>query len=170
MSHASTTTMSLEDSQVLRYQRREWIAEWIGWLLLIGILLAALLGLLGPGPLSDVQIMTTDGRLEVKYDRFVHAESPGELRVRIQLATGGSKVVVQLDRSFTELAVLEDVSPQPERVELAHGGLKYHFAVSPQTPEASIVFRYRFNSFGRLKHTVSLSNETAVEVGQLIFP
>ena len=60
----------LEISQDLTFQRRSWIVQRVGWVMLALLILAALGGLFGPGPLSRARAGPHDGPLWVEYQRF----------------------------------------------------------------------------------------------------
>jgi hypothetical protein len=53
----------------LGFQRRFWVAERIGWLIMVGLLLAALLGLLGAGGLLGTAERQVEG-VSVTWARF----------------------------------------------------------------------------------------------------
>jgi hypothetical protein len=70
--------------QDLRFQRRTWVAQRVGWGVIACVLVAALLGLLGSGPFASRTLDSTQGgfRLEyelflrhhIRYDRVAHVE------------------------------------------------------------------------------------------------
>lgn len=66
----------LDIAQDLEHQRREWVIERIGWAIMALILLAALAGLLGSGPLSNARIDHPGSHLSAEYNRFERYQSP----------------------------------------------------------------------------------------------
>src|SRR5215213_620951 len=62
----------LELAQDPAFQKREWRLQRIAWVAWAALVIAGLAGLLGTGPLSKREISSSDGRLTVVYDRFVH--------------------------------------------------------------------------------------------------
>ena len=52
----------------------------LGWIVFAGLLLAALAGLLGPGPLSS-RSKSADPALSVEYERFLRNHAPADLRL-----------------------------------------------------------------------------------------
>jgi hypothetical protein len=54
-------------------QQRVWRFERVGWYVLVAIVLLALAGLFGNGPLSDAEVVSQDGRVRVEYQRSAEA-------------------------------------------------------------------------------------------------
>jgi hypothetical protein len=77
----------LEIQQDLNYQRREWRIQRLGWVVMRLVILAALLGLLGNGPLSKASVTATDGSLRLDYHRCWHYRNPMTLEIH---APGGA--------------------------------------------------------------------------------
>lgn len=163
-----SSTKALEAT--LHWQKKEWIAERIGWGLLVTVIFAGLLGLLGHGPLSHVRQVASDGRLEVDYERFEHAESPAELQVRVRPMRDERDIALQVSESFPLAATLEEVSPRASAVDLVEGGQVYHFAIAEGTAEAVITFRFRLTTFGRLTYQIGVPDSAQVQVQQFVFP
>lgn len=57
----------LEVSQDLNFQRREWVVQRVGWVVMAVLLVAALLGLFGPGPLSKSIAGSASGPVRAEY-------------------------------------------------------------------------------------------------------
>lgn len=53
-----------------RFQRQEWIAERVAWVVALVVLAAAVLGLFANGPLALGTASASDGRLTVDYQRY----------------------------------------------------------------------------------------------------
>ena len=70
--------MALELDEDPAFLRAQWRAERIGWLGIGLIILAALLALLGRGPLG--QRTVTRGPLRVHYDAVMRRSAPGLIR------------------------------------------------------------------------------------------
>lgn len=95
--------MDLEIRQDQRFQQREWRLERIGWTLIALFVLAGLLGLLGPGPLSWATARSDGGLVEVEYQRFTHwvADDTVEIRVAPD-AVGAGAFEVTLTGDWVE--------------------------------------------------------------------
>ena len=96
----------------LPFQRREWRAQQIGWVVLGLFLTAALAGLFGSGPLSSARATDSRGGLAVDYQRFVRAGAGQRLRFEIDAPDAGP-VELRLSRSYLDAVRVEDVRPPP---------------------------------------------------------
>jgi hypothetical protein len=65
----------LEIGQDLAHQRLEWKIERVGWILMALLGLPALVGLLGPGPLSSTSAGEKGSPLSVENNRFERYQS-----------------------------------------------------------------------------------------------
>src|SRR5215207_519621 len=106
----------LELDQDLTYQQREWRVERISWIVWLLLIVAALLGLLGPGPLSQTRAGSQDERVWVDYERFVRYRSPTQLIVHIEPdAAQEGMFHLQLDQEFIAKAQIQRIDPEPDQ-------------------------------------------------------
>lgn len=77
-------------------QQRVWRFERVGWYVLVAIVLLALAGLFGNGPLSDAEVVSQDGRVRVEYQRLSRSGTTDSLFITIQ-GIPGRPVEVQLE-------------------------------------------------------------------------
>ena len=80
---------ALELDQDLSVTRASWRFERIGWIGLVLFVAGALLGVLGPGPLSDARAGEADAPVRVDYERFAHFESEAELGIQVRPPASG---------------------------------------------------------------------------------
>jgi hypothetical protein len=155
----------------MRNQSREWTVERLGWLVFAATLLAALLGILGPGPLSNSRQQTQDGRLVVEYYSVERYEAPAELRIRFQpVHTEDGLIRLAVSREFTDATTPEAITPAPDSVEMRDDRIVYAFRAADLGKEGSIIYRYKNNSFGRLRYDIGLAGEASVSIAQFICP
>jgi hypothetical protein len=104
------------------------------------VVLAALLGLLGPGLLSNgASADSPQAGLGVKeYERFLRFMKPTTLRIGLELgAVTEGEARVWLDRQYIEGVQTQHVSPQPQSVEAGSKGFTYVFNIAePDQPTA----------------------------------
>src|SRR5687768_1221020 len=86
----------------MRFQKKEWRVQHIGWAVWVVILLAAAIGLTGRGLFSKGYVSEPESGLHLEYDRVTRHESSSELILRIGAAPGDSTVRLQLGREFVE--------------------------------------------------------------------
>jgi hypothetical protein len=135
------------------------------------LLLAALAGLIGSGPLSS-RTASAGPSLKIQYDRFTRYHSPASLHVTVAHASGTDQIRLAMNRSFLEAVELESVTPQPASVELATGGQTYVFD-APQlgSGDAEIVFHYRPDRTMRsLNGRIGRAGGPSLEFTQFVYP
>jgi hypothetical protein len=168
---ASETTGGLDLPEGHGVTRAEWWFHRIGWLLFASIILAALAGLLGPGPMS-AQTAAAPPLLKVDYNAFVRRHSPETLRV--QYGSGSvrrSVAVLYLNSAFLEAIELTSVQPEPREVALVGSRHRFTFDVPHPVEPTTIIFRYQpERSFARVPVRVALQNGPTVVFSQVTYP
>jgi hypothetical protein len=161
----------LEIDQDLEFQRRAWMAQRVGWVLMAFVVLAAAVGLLGSGPLSHARA-ALPGLMTVEYERFARFETSETLTVRLDsAATAGEVVRVSLSRDFLDAAKIETVLPPPARVESAAGRLIYVFAVAEPRAPMTVAFTFEPQEIGVHAGVVRLeSRDASIAFRQLVYP
>jgi hypothetical protein len=169
-----TGTNSIDGLQIhedMAYQRREWRVQRIGWAVMGLLLLAALAGLLGPGPLSDAAAGRAGGPLRVEYSRFERMQSPGELRIHVaaRLARTGT-VRLRLNRGFVEKIDLVRLYPEPVSTDVDGNGFTYEVGTSGAAAPITAVVQYKYRAFGRMPVQVAVEDGAAVSFEQWVYP
>ena len=102
------------------------------------IVLAALVGLFGRGPLSHRTHMTSDGRLAVDFEPLARWGTTTQVTVHLSSpkdGTAGEGGAVQarvfVSNEIVEPLGLQQVIPQPNATEANGGGVVYDFAIPP---------------------------------------
>jgi hypothetical protein len=164
------TAGSLQINQDLKFQRRDWIAERVGWAVMALLIGAALLGLFGPGPLSSTDALSADHLLRIEYNRFGRVSGPTELRVHLAPeATRGGAARLWLDRAYLEGVQIERVTPQPVRVEAGPDRHVFEFAAAKAGQPTAVTFHLKFQRAGSLAGRVGLADQPALEFSQFVY-
>jgi hypothetical protein len=166
------STIELEEPAMQQIVRREYLAERIGWGFTAAILLAAMLGWFGAGPLSERTQSSQDGRLSVAYSAITRYESPAEIVIRCA-GQRGSPLQIALSRTFTDNIAVESLTPGPETVASEGPLLVYNLRVSESPNTATLLIHYRHTSYGWVRYTVRRcdpENSPSVEITQFVFP
>ena len=121
---------SLEIGEDMDVQRRTWRAERIGWLGMLVVVLAALLGVFSTGPLSSRTADTPAGDARVRHDRFLRHGAPAHVRIDLLAPPAGGEIDVRLSYSFLESIDVENIHPRPLSGTSGAEGVRYRFAVS----------------------------------------
>lgn len=157
-------------SQNLRFQRRSWIVQRVGRALMALAVLAALLGLLGPGPLSKASAGEEE-RLEVEYDRFLRQQ--GENRLTVKLGPGsapGEEARVWLDARYMQDNELQAVVPEPERVEATEERVVLVFALARPGAGLEAVVDLQPRAIGPVRGAIGVAGGPTARIAQFVYP
>jgi hypothetical protein len=162
----------LQLDQDPRFQRRQWIFERTGWALLAAGIAASACGLFGSGPLSDTSALEPSSGVRIDYPRFLRRHSPERLSVHVPLEAetqGAQQVRLWIDSRLLGAFELQQITPEPERVETGEDGSTFVFAAA-RAGEARIVLDVEYEAWGRLRGRIGRSPVAAVELRQLVYP
>ncbi|HKX13272.1 MAG TPA: hypothetical protein VJP40_08980 [bacterium] len=166
MSRAKATIRvgDLEINQDLRFQRRMWRAERIARWTLAGILVAAVLGLLGGGGwLSLRNLSTPQGSVQVEYPAYPRREASALLRIRL----GPGLQEFWLESSYLENHLLTAIQPPPKATETHAGRILFRYP--PADGISSIVLEFRPRALGPVQGQIGSGGESA-QIRQWILP
>ena len=159
----------LEVGQDLDFQRREWAVQRLGWAVVALILVAALLGLLGPGPLS--RGTAEEGPLRVGYQRFERKHAPTKLR--IAAAPGAApqgQLRLWLDRRYLAGVEVQQIEPEPDRVEVAGDRVVFTFEVAEPDRPSEVVVPLEHDAWGVKTARVGLVDGPDLAFRQVVYP
>lgn len=117
--------------------RREWLFQRLGWVALGLFLLAAALGLLGPGGLSRAR--SGPPALLVSYDRFGRREADLPFTVRCRPPAGGHTLRLAFAADCLQDAEMRWIRQEPDSaVAGGQGGVTYVFRRDPGAAEVEV--------------------------------
>lgn len=161
--------MALQLSHHKAFQRREWTAQRVGWAGMALFVLAALLGLLGPGPLSWATATGDDGLVEVEYQRFTHIEADDMITIVLDPAVvTGESVQVELAEDWVRSVDINGIIPAPKEQVATDYGLRLTVSAEPGS-EVAIQIAFRPSALGTVNGGIRFQGET-VPFGQLTYP
>lgn len=161
----------LEIAEDLDAQRHHWIAERVGWTVIALVMVAAVLGLFGPGLLNRARVANADGRFRLEYSHFGRYRAPTTLRLHLgPNATSGAKVRVWVDRKFIEGVEVQNITPPPDSAELGADRVTYVFQISDASRPAAITFYLEPERVGALSGRIGLESKSPVHFEQFIYP
>lgn len=150
------------------FQRRMWRAQRIAWWCMLGIVVAALLGVLGDGPMSRGTRSSASGATTVEWHRVVRAQSPFDIELRGH-ALHRDRVVVAVSPSLARHFDTVRLVPDAESERAVGDGMQWEVAVAPGRP-----VRVRIDTdvrrIGILRGTIRLGDDDAVAVSLLVLP
>jgi hypothetical protein len=163
-------TGDLEINQDLRFQRRIWALQRIGWAVMALVVLVGLVRLLGTGPLSSATAGEEEAPLFVEeYERFARYMLPTTLRVRLD-PIGQGEARLWVDRGYLESVRPQTVTPEPDSVEAGPDGFTYVFKVNDPNRPTVVTFDLQPETIGRLEGRVGLEGGERVEFEQFVYP
>lgn len=160
-----------EIDQDLRFQDREWKIQRLGWVAILLLVVLALLGLFGTGPLSTATASDADGPLSVDYQRFIRHGGRTTLTIRVgNDYLAGNEVEVSLTDTYLDGVEVQQITPQPQEVRAGDGELIYVFAVEDMTQPFEVSFSLRPQHIGRLSGEASITDGPTVAFDQISYP
>jgi hypothetical protein len=161
----------LELDEDLRFQKRQWKVQRVAWVVWVLVLVAAVAGLFGSGPLSNGTIGEEGGPLWAEYQRFERHQGQSELKVFLgRGAASAGEGRVWLGRDFLEGIQLEAVTPPPLRVDAGPDRHIYVFPVTDPQQGTAVVFRFRPEALGRHQGRVGLPGGVELKFSRFVYP
>ncbi len=157
----------LEIEQDLQYQQRAWTVERIGWIAMFLIASSALLGLTGSGWLSQAKAGQASAPFWLEYDRFGRFQAPEKLRIHINKTSSTRQIQLSLSRQYLEGIQIQQVTPEPDRIELSSDRLIYVFNGTAPT---AITIYMQPEQMGLLHGFVRLEGAQPLQFQQFIYP
>jgi len=161
----------LEIDQDLGFQKGEWLVERISWCVGLAVLILALLGLFGTGPISSATAGSTDGPMFVEYQRFVRHD--GEMSLSITVAPDqvhDGKVQIWLSKRYLDKVEIEGFSLEPDEVRSEGDGTVFVLLAEDTSEPISITISMRSQMFGRIAGDIGIVDGSRVSVSQLSYP
>lgn len=143
-------------------QRRVWIGQRVGWVLIAVIVVAGLVGVFGSGPLSSSSAEIPN--LRVEYERFARLQQP----TRLKCVSIGSptKAEIAINRDFVDAVRVDAIMPTPIHIESAGHWMVYRFAGASL---GAVTFDFTPTEFGILDAVIRTTTDT-IAFRQLVYP
>jgi hypothetical protein len=154
-----------------RFTKKSWIAERAGWGFLIAIIVAAILGLLGPGLISARTVVGPSGTLAVEYDRFGQFKTEETFRIRLtSRPEDPARVSFWIDQTFLDDVSIEDIQPHPLEVRPEGDRTTYIFAAPERHTTVDVRLEIAPQQAGRLAGRFGQARDSGVDVAQIVYP
>lgn len=162
---------TLQINEDIPFQRRFWIVERVGWVIMAIVVAAGALGLFSSGPLSRRQVGDPAGLLTVEHQRFARLQAPVEIRLTLSpAATAAGTVSLRLERDLVDALEIERMRPQPLRMWADGGGLRLDVAVAEPGRPAEIRVYTKPGRVGTLDGGIGLAGREAARFSQFVYP
>lgn len=154
--------LKLEIDESIEMQKKGWVVQKIGWILMLVFLILAALGLFGNGVLSKKDIHSGDQVFE--YPQYSRFESRMELKFDLTSSTGTN--IISLPTHYLEKFRIESILPEPSQNKTQNERVDYFFEGSGPM---KIVFYLVPQNIGNLNADVRV-NEQQYNFNHFIYP
>ncbi len=167
---ASSRTVDIGED--LEFQQRSWKVQRIGWIVMLLIVIAALLGLFGRGPLSSAHVGESGAALSADYERFVRLEAPQQLTLYVgaEAVRPDSTAQIWLDREWLAGTEVKAISPEPAATVAGAERNTYTFRVDPSSLPARLTFELQSHSLGPITGRLGVSSGPSYTFSQFSYP
>lgn len=121
------------------FQERMWVAERIGWLLMLLLVAAALAGFAGTtGPASSARVES--GGAKIDYPRIARWQTADTMTVEF---SGSGTAQIRLPAAFADVFAIENVTPNPAKVVATPEGPLFEFELAQGAGPKKVNFALR---------------------------
>jgi hypothetical protein len=150
----------------MRFQKRSWIVERLGWLVLLAIPAFGLTGVFGSGPVSWTH--ASGGTLAVSYERFERATRTSSFIFDLGAAAGNERTL-HLSAPFQRDFEFTSIQPRPLRDQTGQDGIDLTFAVQSDATDRVVIWA-RPRSYGLSGITASVDGGPATAFWIFAYP
>jgi hypothetical protein len=159
----------IEVDQDLDHARSLWRVQRAGWVVMLLIVLGAVLGLFGHGPLAEGQART--GGFIMDYDRFARHGATSSLQAEASPQTlRGDTLKLWLTRDYLDGVEIESVIPEPERVETRGDVVLFTFMTAERSQSTRVTFNMRPDEYWSQPARAGIDGGASVSFRQFIYP
>lgn len=133
----------LDVEQDMAIQKAEWRFQNIGATVMAVVVLLALLGLTGSGPLATAHFGTRGGDLYGTYQRFGRLESRMRITVEASPQEADGELRISASQDYLDKLRIETIQPTPVDVEVGNGEHVFVFTTPIATDHTRIIFFVR---------------------------
>lgn len=167
---AATELEGLEAADDLSHQERSWKLQSLGQALCLLLVLGAVAGLLGGGPLSAGNAQSADGLAQVEYPRIVRAHAPFSLTITVPAeAAVNGQLRLTIPNTALEWFHVSEISPEPTETRLAGSHLQLTF-LADAAPANTIRIYGEAEKAGKRSFQLTAGDSGEVTLTQFIFP
>lgn len=161
----------IDVDQDMSYQRREWRAQKVAWVLFGAFLLAALVGFLGQGPLAKRSIGEPGSALSLEYMQIDRYQAPTQMTFTLDPSVADQGLLrLSFSAEFVKRIELERFIPQPEYVEVGADEVTYALRVTEATEAVKAYLDFEHQQPGLAKGWVRLADGSSLQFSVFVFP
>lgn len=139
---------------------------------MLGVSVAALLGVFGGGPLANAHAGSETLGLRVDYERFLRQEAPGTLTVYLGGAAvrPDSMTELWLDRKWLADMEVTGITPEPERSRVETDRIVYTFRLNPESTPVRVTWYFETHLFGPSTGRIGVVGGPSYSFSQFAYP
>ena len=150
----------------MRFQKRSWIVERVGWLVLTAFAIVGLSGVFGNGPASWTH--ARGGALAVSYERFERATRTASFTFDLAPAPATERTL-HLSAAFQRDFELTSIQPPPLRSTTGRDGVDLTFAAQAGAAGRVVIWAHA-RSYGLSSITAALDGGPSVPFWVFAYP
>jgi hypothetical protein len=155
---------TIEIDEDLEFQKKEWLWQRIGSVLLFVFVVAALLGFTGMGgPMSHGKAGEPGSPLYVEYARFVRRNAQATIKVHMHTSPGD--VRFWLSSPYFEHVRVDSIVPTPRLVSVDAG--RHVYVIHADTADLTVTFELEHLTMGTREAEIGLAGGPSVRFTQL---
>ncbi len=152
------------------FQRREWLAQRMGWWVLAALVVAAVLGLFGGGPLSAAQAGSRGAPLWIEYERFVRVGAPTRIALHATVPAPAGEIRLRIRRSYFEALKIDRMVPEPAAIAIGESHVTMRFdSVASGAAPFTVILDVEPLRAGRHQAAFDVDREGEVTFAQLAY-
>jgi hypothetical protein len=159
----------LELDEDIRFQRREWSVQQVGWWVLSVFVLAAFLGVFGGGPLSRARAGEPGEALWIEYERFARVGAATRISVHFLAGSENEPREVRLNREYFDALRLQGIVPEPAQVVVGQDAVTFRFAAGKGPGAETVVFDVEPTSPGPHRIRIRTGGARDLAFSQLVY-
>lgn len=163
---------SIEIAEDMKFQRASWRVQRAGWIAMLAVAVAAMLGLFGQGPLARGNAGDAREGFFVGFERFTRLNVPQSLDIEIGAAARAtdSTAAVWIDRDWLDAHEVSSILPEPESASLLPDRVLYAFTAPASGGSLKIRFRLEARGFGWMQGRAGVPGGPSYSFKQLVYP
>jgi hypothetical protein len=134
MNRPSAEGANLEITEHPQFEKRWRRIQSVFFTFFALLVICALLGIFGSGPLAHGRSVVPVGAITLEYQRFARARTPETMILRLGGADrpdATAPLELRVDRALAERIAIQRISPAPVASVVGGGGVRYVFARGP---------------------------------------
>jgi hypothetical protein len=164
-----TAALADQAGSDLRFQRRQWRFQRVGWVAMLAVALAGIAGLMGEGPMTQLSAVSPDGQLEIRTDRFTRHGAPIQLIVVVG-PEPPDQVRIWVDQSYLAGLRLDAEVPEASESLAERGRVVFVFDLPRERRPAEVRFQIEPDAIGLQRARIGIVGGAEVAFDQMVYP